>query len=121
VGTAVSVNVSIEDAHGPVDVALQWRLAGGGWEMLSMNFAGGSAWTATIPAQSAPGIIEMFVVASDEVGNQAQSASESIQVLLAPPSNADVSPLLIVAIVFAVAVPIVALIFLRRKKKKESA
>jgi len=120
VGTAVGVNVSIEDAHGPVDVALQWRFAGGGWETLSMNSAGGSAWTATIPAQSAPGIIEMFVVALDEVGNQAQSATVSVQVLAGPPADAGVSPVLIVAIVFAVAVPIVALFFLRRKKKESA-
>jgi hypothetical protein len=44
----------------------------------------------------------------------------SVQVLAGPPADAGVSPVLIVAIVFAVAVPIVALFFLRRKKKESA-
>ena len=119
-GTPVDVSVSAEDVHGPVDVVLQWRFEGEAWSALPMISADGGVWTATIPAQSSPGAIEVYVRGTDAVGNEGQSATGTVQVLAVPPVDAGVSPVLIVAIVLAVAVPIVALFFLRRKKKESA-
>jgi len=120
VGTPIDVSVSVEEAHGPVDVVLQWRFAGGGWNAVPMQSAGYGGWTATIPAQTVPGAVEMYVSATDAVGNEAQSPSENVQVLAALPTDAGSSPVLIVAFALAVGVAVAALIFLKRKKKESA-
>jgi len=91
-----------------------------GWNAVPMQSAGYGGWTATIPAQTVPGAVEMYVSATDAVGNEAQSPSENVQVLAALPTDAGSSPVLIVAFALAVGVAVAALIFLKRKKKESA-
>ncbi len=114
---ALDVSVMVEEDHGPVDVILQWRFAGGGWNALPMVSGGSGVWTASIPGQSEPGTVEVYVTATDELGNEGQSEIASVQVRAVPPAPAWESTVRLIAIALAVALAVGALIFLRRKRK----
>lgn len=117
VGTALLVSASVEEAHGPVDVVLHWRFAGGAWNALPMQSAAYGAWTATIPPQSDSGTIEAYVTADDEVGNVAQSATTTVSVRAPSPATSGGPPVLGIAFALTMAMTLAALVFLWRKKK----
>jgi LPXTG-motif cell wall-anchored protein len=64
--------------------------------------------------------VEVYVTATDELGNEGQSEIASVQVRAVPPAPAWESTVLLIAVALAVALAVGALIFLKRRKKESA-
>jgi hypothetical protein len=85
----VTANVtSLSAAIDPASVTLSYRVNGGGFNAVGMTDAGGGVFTAEIPAQSRPAVVEYFVSAQDSSGDTGTSPTAAQD---ATPDTSDTS------------------------------
>ena len=120
VGSTMPVTATVTDAHGPASVQVHWRLVGGSWEAIAMTDGVYGEWTATIPASSAPGTVELYVSAADDLGNEAQTSPMSIEVTARPSTPSSGLPAWLLALLIVIVLAVVVAVLVLRRRQRSS-
>lgn len=90
VGIAIVVDAVVSDERGVTSVFLHWAFSDGTNGTIAMSPVGGNIFSGAIPPRASSGTLEMYVVATDFVGNVGTSEIATLNVTAAlkrPPAS----------------------------------
>ena len=115
-GTAGSVTITIDlrDAH-PGAMALRYSSGGDVWSSVNLTRGEGDSYAVSLPGL-APGEYSLQVLGTDGAGNPFSSNLATLTVRALPSAPASINPVVITAVLVALAFLFLALLLLRRRR-----